>query len=242
MKLTEHLLSLEKCKLQKATQHEFLRQVGTLTVEPQHLKSWLLQDRYYTGGYIKMMGIMISRLPLYQDQREVEDNDPSWSKEKAQRIIKTLSFALSNVHRESEFFTDILGREPYLQCPQSEDQKLWTKQYVEFVQKTAHNSGYDLGEALVVLWAMEEMFFRAWNYAKSIYQDNVKHQDKSIHTESCQELMINWTMEEFGVFVQECASHVNELSTTDPSRLARLEKVYKDILDLEVEFWDMAYN
>jgi thiaminase len=242
MKLTGHLLSLESETFERATHHKFLTQVGMLEVEPKHLKSWIIQDRYYTGGYIKMMGIMISRLPLYEDQREMGDNNTSYSKEKADRVLKTLTFALSNVHRESNFFTDILNREPYKQCQQSENQKSWTSRYVDFVRKVAYESGYDLGEALVVLWAMEIVFFRAWNFAKSVHGEANTTLKKNDHTETCQELMTNWTMEEFGEFVNECESLVNELDVSDPRRLASFEKVYRDILALEVEFWDMAYD
>jgi thiaminase len=244
MKLTEHLLSQNKELFQKATHHHFLNDVGLLKVEPQHLKSWIVQDRYYTGGYIKMMGIMISRLPLYEDQRELGDNDPSYSPEKAQRIIKTLSFALSNVHRESQFFTDILDRQPYAQSEQSLAQKPWTSRYIDFVKKVAYESGYDLGEALIVLWAMEEAFLTAWSFAKSVhakYHKGYTNPD-NVHESTCQELMKNWTLDEFRVFVDDCAALVNELDYSDARRLASFEKVFKDIMDLEVEFWEMAYD
>ncbi|KAI8080206.1 uncharacterized protein B0P05DRAFT_540415 [Gilbertella persicaria] len=246
MKLTEHLLSLNKDSFEKATQHAFLKQVGTLQVAPDHLKSWLIQDRYYTGGYIKMMGLMISRLPLYEDQRELGDNNPSYTPEKAQNIIKTLSFALSNVYRESQFFTDILSREPYVECQQSLSQKAWTGKYVDYVRKVAQESGYDLGEALVVLWAMEIIFFRAWNFAKSTnakLEANKNGKDSNdVHIQTCHELMTNWTMDEFAEFVADCETLVNQLDTNDPRRLASFERVYLDILALEVEFWDMAYS
>lgn len=245
MKLSEHLLSLNSDSFLKATQHPFLTQVGTLEVKPEHLKSWLIQDRYYTGGYIKMMGLMISRLPLYEDQRELGDNNPFYTPEKAQNIIKTLSFALSNVHRESQFFTDILSRAPYRQCEQSLRQMAWTTKYIDFVRKVAQESGYDLGEALVVLWAMEIIFFTAWNFAKGVNahaKENDGKKTEDIHIHTCHELMTNWTMDEFKDFVNDCENLVNELDTSDPRRLASFEKVYKDILALEVEFWDMAYN
>ncbi|GAA5802049.1 hypothetical protein EDC94DRAFT_609868 [Helicostylum pulchrum] len=242
MKLTDHLLSLEKENFEKATQHRFLNQVGLLLVEPRHLKSWLIQDRYYTGGYIKMMGIMLSRLPLYQDQRELGDCDPSYSTEKAQNIVKVLTFALSNVHREGLFFTDILSRQPYEQSQQSLSQKPWTSRYVDFVKKVAQESGYDLGEALVVLWAMEIVFFNAWKYAVSVHSTLDQQPADSVHVQTCQELMTNWTMPEFETFVQQCEDLVNQIDITDKRRVANLERVYRDILALEVEFWDMAYD
>ncbi|KAI7881192.1 uncharacterized protein EV154DRAFT_42288 [Mucor mucedo] len=245
MKLTEHLLSIDKELFEKATHHQFLKQVGTLTVEPQHLKSWLIQDRYYTGGYTKMMGIMISRLALYEDQREFGDNDPSYTEERAQNVMKVLSFALSNIHREGLFFSEILARTPYANCQSSEAQKSWTSRYVDFVKKVAHESGYDLGEALVVLWAMEIIFFNAWNHALSVHKSSLEGEEveaDTVHVNTCKELMTNWTMAEFGVFVQECENLVDQLDYSDPRRLASLEKVYREILALEVEFWDMAYD
>ncbi|CAO3657378.1 unnamed protein product [Mucor hiemalis] len=245
MKLTEHLLSLETEKFEKATHHPFLKQVGELSVKPEHLKSWLIQDRYYTGGYIKMMGIMISRLPVYEDQREVDDKDTSYSQEKAQRVLKTLSYALSNIYCETQFFTDILNREPYKKCPQPEGQKPWTAKYVDFVKKVSQESGYNLGEALVVLWAMEIIFYRAWNYAKKVNEGFFAvafGQKPNVHTETCKELMTNWTMGEFKEFVDACAFLVDELDTSDARRVASYEKVYRDILELEVDFWNMAYD
>lgn len=244
MKLTDHLLSLEKESFKKATHHDFLSQVGSLQIKPEHLKSWLIQDRFYTGGYIKMMGIMISKLPLYQDQREIGDYNPTYSSEKAQNIIKVLTFALSNVHREGLFFTDILNRQPYEECEQSLSQKPWTSRYVDFVKKVANESAYDSGEALVVLWAMEIIFLNAWKYAVSIKEclkPELLGQD-SVHVKTCLELMTNWTMPEFETFVVECEELVNQLDISDKYRLASLEKVYRDILALEVEFWDMAFD
>ncbi|CAO3682246.1 unnamed protein product [Rhizopus stolonifer] len=131
-----------------------------------------------------MMGIMISRLALYQDQRELGDNDSTYTPERAQRVIKTLSFALSNVHREANFFTDILNRPPYAQCEQSDSQKEWTARYVDFHKKVAYESGYDLGEALVVLWAMEYVFYTAWSHAKSI-NEGLEKNSEDIHVKTC---------------------------------------------------------
>ncbi|OBZ83621.1 hypothetical protein A0J61_08324 [Choanephora cucurbitarum] len=242
MKLTDHLLSLDQASFKKATQHEFLSQVGKLLVKPEHLKSWLIQDRYYTGGYIKMMGLMISRLPLYEEQRDLGDNNPFYTPEKAQAVIKTLSFALSNVYRESQFFTDILSQEPYAQCHQSMKQKPWTARYVDYVRKVANESGYDLGEALVVLWAMEVVFFRAWTFAKQIAASENSKSTLSTHEKTCHRLMENWTLDEFAAFVDDCEALVNQLDTSDKRRLASFERVYLDILALEVEFWNMAYD
>ncbi|KAI8641837.1 hypothetical protein BD408DRAFT_345349 [Parasitella parasitica] len=174
-----------------------------------------------------MMGIMISRLPLYEDQRELGDNNPRYSPDKAQNIIRVLAFALSNVHRESQFFTDILSRKPYQESVQPMGQKAWTSKYVGFVRKVAREGGYDLGESLVVLWAMEAVFFNAWTFAKAVnaelHEKNEKD-SKDVHFRTCHELMSNWTMGEFEDFVDDCEallSHNNMSSDEPPVILLR---------------------
>ncbi|KAI8097249.1 uncharacterized protein BX664DRAFT_325918 [Halteromyces radiatus] len=239
--LTDHLLSLDKEVYEKATRHEFLRQVGTHTIAPQHLQSWIEQDRAYTNGYTKMMGIMMSRVALFPDQREWGDNDPHYSSAHSQRIFKTLAFAASNVFRECQMFTDLLSRAPYRSFAQ-QGMKHWTSRYVDFHQKVARTAGYDLGEALIVLWAMEKVFLEAWLYAKSIQDKQKLRGDDDIHIATIQELINNWTMDEFKDFVNECAALVNSLSTSDPLRLQSFEKVYRETLALEVKFWDMAFT
>ncbi|KAI8875607.1 heme oxygenase-like protein [Backusella circina FSU 941] len=242
MKLTEHLLSLDTDNFKKATQHEFLKQVGQFDIKPEHLKAWIIQDRFYTGGYVSMMGTMVSRLALFEDQRELGDNDPSFSVTRSQGILKTLSFALSNVYREANFFTEILNK-PCYSMDQSVTQKETTLRYIEFEKKVARESGYDLGEALIVLWAMEKVFYTAWSYAKSISSSEQQQQKTDdLHLQSCRELMENWTLPEFNTFVEECAFHVDQLSTKDPRRLQSFEKTYRDCLALEVIFWESAFD
>ncbi|KAI8885358.1 heme oxygenase-like protein [Backusella circina FSU 941] len=244
MKLTNHLLSLDENKYKNATQHHFLNQVGSLEIAPAHLKSWLIQDRFYTAGYVKMMGAMINKLSLFEEQREMGDNDPSFSPERSQHVLKTLTFALSNIYREFNFFGELLSRTPYATSEQSLDMKPWTQRYLDFQLKSVREGGYDLGESLVVLWAMEQIFFDAWNHAKSqfVQLDNNKKVKGDIHFETIQELLENWTMDEFKAFVDECGALVDALSVQDPKRLASFERAYRETLDIEVKFWDMAFN
>lgn len=238
MTLTTHLLSLDKDVYEKATRHEFLYQVGSHTITPEHLQSWIEQDRAYTNGYTKMMGIMISRVALFPDQREWGDNDPHYDAAHSQKVMKTLAFAVSNVFRECQMFSDLLSRTPYAGFAQR-GMKPWTARYVDFHQKVARTAGYDLGEALVVLWAMEKVFLEAWLYAKSIQPAPVA--GESVHVATMRELVSNWTLDEFKLFVDDCADLVNALATDDPLRLKSFERVYRETLTLEVKFWDMAF-
>ncbi|KAI9302463.1 hypothetical protein BJ944DRAFT_269901 [Cunninghamella echinulata] len=245
--LTEHLLSLDKDVYEKATKHSFLEKMGTYTIEPKSLQQWIYQDRYYTNGYTKMMGIMMSRVALFNESRELGDNNPDYTESHSQRIFKLLSFAVSNVFRECQFFTELLSRSPYTSFDKV-DMKQWTRRYTDFQQKVASTSGYDLGEALVLLWAMEKVFLDAWTFAKSIIQQQKENGKENtttidpIHVATIQELVNNWTLDEFKEFVDECANLVNALNISDPLRLKSFEKVYRETLQLEVKFWDMAFT
>ncbi|KAI8330882.1 hypothetical protein BC941DRAFT_439830 [Chlamydoabsidia padenii] len=236
MKLTTHLLSLDKEAYEKATRHHFLHQVGTHAILPRHLQSWIEQDRAYTNGYTKMMGLLISRIALIPDQREWGDNDPHYDADHSHTILKTLSFAVSNVFREYDMFSDILSR---YDGPLG-GMKPWTRRYVDFLQKVARTAGYDLGEALVVLWAMEKVFLEAWLYAASLQPQ--KKPGESVHEETMRQLCLNWTSTEFQAFVNQCAGLVDALATSDPLRMKSFELVYRETLALEVKFWDMAFT
>ncbi|ORX55162.1 heme oxygenase-like protein [Hesseltinella vesiculosa] len=248
--LTDHLLALEKDAYKKATRHEFLEKVGKHTIAPQHLRAWIEQDRGYTSGYTRMMGLMMSRLALFNDVRDYGDNDPNYSEQHAQRTMKLLSFAVSNVFRECQMFTDLLSRPAYRALPAAPLQP-WTLRYVDFHQKVARTAGYDLGEALVLLWAMERVFLDAWRHAKAVQAEHWSpearsthdgNEEQASHHDTIGELIDNWTIDEFDEFVAECAALVNHLDTSDPRRLQSLEAVYRETLALEVKFWDMAFE
>ncbi|CAO3651924.1 unnamed protein product [Cunninghamella blakesleeana] len=242
--LTEHLLSLDKDIYELATKHHFLEQMGAYSIEPQLLQQWIYQDRYYTNGYTKMMGTMMSRVALFDESRELGDNNPNYSESHSQRIFKLLSFATTNVFRECQFFTELLSRSPYAKFDKV-GLKPWTNRYVDFQQKIARTSGYDLGEALVLLWAMERVFFDAWSHAKSILSHQASSSSESVdpvHVATIRELINNWTLDEFKEFVDECEYLVNALDTSDPLRMKSFEKVYRETLQLEVKFWDMAFT
>ncbi|KAI8074956.1 hypothetical protein BC940DRAFT_2130 [Gongronella butleri] len=243
MKLTDHLLALDKSAYEKATRHEFLDQVGRHTIEPQHLRNWIEQDRGYTNGYTRLMGHLISRISLFSDTRDAGDVDPTYTEAHAQRTMKFLSFATSNVFRECQMFTELLARPAYKALP-SHGVAPWTHRYIDFHQKVGRESHCDLGEGLVCVWAMEKVFFDAWNHAKAMEKEHKAAADltNASHHDTISELISNWTNDEFAEFVDESAALVDHLSTEDPERLKALEKVYLDTLALEIKFWDQAFG
>ncbi|CAO3685458.1 unnamed protein product [Umbelopsis ramanniana] len=234
--LTEHLLAVDPESYHAATHHRLLIEIGNLEVTPRHLSSWIVEDKFYTSGYIRMLETMLSRLP----QRKVitkESVDPTDS------LHSLLSFAHENIIREANFFQDLLARYNIV-SDNVKDMRPLTKQYTDFQQKVAEESDEDLGEALVLLWAMERVFFDAWTHAKSLLMEQppTGNGNESSHIKTIRELVENWSSEEFKKFVDECAVQVNSLPMSDSVRLSKYERVYHDMLEYEQKFWDLAYG
>ncbi|CAO3666989.1 unnamed protein product [Umbelopsis vinacea] len=236
--LTEHLLALEPHNYHAATHHRLLNEMGTLQVTPQHLSSWLVQDKFYTSGYVKMLEIMMSRLPQ-NSKAPTTINDEQKSPEKT--LYGLLSFAHENIVREANFFSDLLARYN-ITSDSVEDMRPLTKGYTDFQKKVSEESDDNLGEALVLLWAMERVFFDAWSHARSLLLKHPPAENESHHIKTIRELVENWSSEEFKQFVDQCAFHVNALPESDAARLSKYEAVYRDMLVFEQKFWDLAYE
>lgn len=57
------------------------------------------------------------------------------------------------------------------------------------------------------------MGYNAWNNSLSVYNDSNQQsiQNDSVHIETCHELINNWTMPNFGLFVEECEELVKQI-------------------------------
>jgi thiaminase len=232
--LTEYLLALDPESYHAATHHRLLIEIGNLEVTPQHLSSWIVEDKFYTSGYIRMLETMLSRFP----QKKVTAKgsvDPTDS------LYSLLSFAHENIIREANFFQNLLARYNIV-SDNLKNMRPLTKQYTDFQQKVAEESDEHLGEALVLLWAMERVFFDAWSHAKSLLINHPPTGNESSHIKTIRELVENWSSEEFEQFVDECAKQVNNLSMCDSARLTKYERIYHEMLGFEQQFWDLAYD
>lgn len=232
--LTEHLLAVDPKNYHAATHHKLLIEIGNLEVIPRHLSSWIVEDKFYTSGYIRMLKTMLSRLPQRKAIKKESVNSTD-------SLHSLLSFAYENIIREANFFQDLLARYN-IASEDLKDMRPLTKKYTDFQQKVAEESDEDLGEALVLLWAMERVFFDAWSHARSLLMEHPPTVNESSHIKTIRELVENWSNEEFKKFVDECAVHVNCLPMSDSVRLSKYERVYHDMLEYEQRFWDLAYG
>ncbi|KAI8578209.1 hypothetical protein K450DRAFT_248674 [Umbelopsis ramanniana AG] len=232
--LTEHLLALDPESYHAATHHRLLIEIGNLEVTPRHLSSWIVEDKFYTGGYVNMLETMLSRLP----QTKITTTG---SKDTTDSLYNLLFFAHENIIREANFFQTLLARYN-IASDNVKNMRPLTKQYTDFQQKVAEESGEGLGKALVLLWAMERVFFDAWSHAKTLLKDHLPTENESSHIKTIRELVENWSNQEFEQFVDECAKQVDNLSMSDKDKLAEYERVYHEMLVFEQQFWDLAYD
>lgn len=166
--LTSLLLSSSPAQFTQATQHPFLRLAGQGQLPKAVLSRWLSQDRLYAQSYIGFIGSLIARVDL--PYVHVTDADKSSSLR--WRIVTLLTSALQNIHRELKFFADTAATHGLdLEAPSRVDgvftAETATKQYIDLFRAFWTDPSMSLLEGMVVLWATETVYLRAWRYAKS---------------------------------------------------------------------------
>lgn len=148
--LTEQLIfSKTTYPYSSATQHEFLTDAAKGSLTSDLLSLWLYQDRIYAAhAYPRFIGALISKIP-FSSQHAVESPEEL----RNQRLLKTLTYALSNVVREASFFKDVSQK-------WNLDITRWnlrhaTTEYINEMMRIANQC--TLEEGLVFLWAMERV-------------------------------------------------------------------------------------
>ncbi|KIW17609.1 hypothetical protein PV08_04804 [Exophiala spinifera] len=238
--LTSFLLDSAPQPFYMATQHPFLRHAGLGTLSKETLERWLSQDRLYAQSYIGFIGALIARVEL---PYSVADQSTSlrW------RIVNLLSSALENILRELRFFNDTAekyglrldasaGPEgPFTAEPA-------TKQYIDLFRAFSTDPSMSLLEGLVVLWATEKCYLKAWTFASSFMEPSgapAAHADKDGGALR-NEFIPNWTSREFEKFVEDIAE-VTDLLAEREDAINRSQDVYTAVwarlLDIEAKFW-----
>ncbi|KAJ9606423.1 hypothetical protein H2200_009384 [Cladophialophora chaetospira] len=166
--LTNILLSSSPNELTLATNHPFLRLAGQGHLPARTLSRWLSQDRLYAQSYIGFIGALIARVDLPYVSISAADKTTSlrW------RIIDCLTSAIQNIRTELSFFDSTAEKYALdLQCATRADGLFTaepaTKQYIDLFRAFWTDPSMSLLEGMVVLWATETCYLRAWGYAKS---------------------------------------------------------------------------
>jgi thiaminase len=197
--LTTHLLQSSEPLLAAATTAPFLTAAATSTLPVTQLRDWLAQDRLYALSYVNFIGDLLARLRLPSSRDRVASLQ--W------RIADQLIDCLTNIRRELKLFEDTATAESWLDAICDPTPARATRSYQDlFAGATAQGRPILVG--LVILWASEECYLRAWQFAAS-------HVDRSNPEESrdvMQRVFIpNWSSADFEAFVGNIRALVDEL-------------------------------
>lgn len=241
-RVTENLMSLHQEDYRAATQAPFLKAAGMGQLGKTLLSRWLSQDRLYAQGYVRFVGMMLSKIKL---PTAAVTTGIDW------QVMGLLISALTNIKRELLFFEDVAKKYGLdLETPWPGEDLFGpnpiTRGYLDLFMNAA-SPGASLLEGMVVLWATEKCYYSAWLYAlHSRPGQSQPVNEKAGLTDAdggalhC-ELIPNWTSDEFGGFVLQIGDLVDELAVLeekeDPGRRTRCNEVWKQVLWLEARFW-----
>lgn len=241
-RLTEGLMRRYQEDYQAATQAPFLRAAGMGQLGKTLLSQWLSQDRLYAQGYVRFIGMMLSKIKL---PTAAGTTGIDW------QVIDLLISALTNIKRELLFFEDVAKRYGLdIEAPWPGEHSFGptpiTRGYLDLFMNAA-SPGASLLEGMVVLWATEKCYYSAWLYA--LHSGSGRHQPTDEQAELTdadggalrREFIPNWTSDEFGDFVRQIGDLVDELAVLeereDPQKGTTYEEVWKQVLWLEARFW-----
>ncbi|OCF34586.1 hypothetical protein I316_03627 [Kwoniella heveanensis BCC8398] len=233
-KFSEYLLEKYAEDFKVATNHPFLQQAGEGTIDAQPLREWLKQDYLYAFvGYIKFASSLLSKLPLASAPEQ-----PNIA-----RAVEVLTFSLSNVKRETDFFLSTAAEhglavfdskfQSHAASGLLGEYKEVTRGYVDFLHAIGGLGSIE--EGFTLLWAMEKAYFTAWSNAKTHLRpiENPTETQKALA-----KFIDNWTNEEFKEFVDGCEEIMDAAEIEVGSQTGKAcEEVFKRTLWLEQRFW-----
>ncbi|EXJ96391.1 hypothetical protein A1O1_01517 [Capronia coronata CBS 617.96] len=249
-RLTTLLLESDAQSLDAACQHPFLRLAGSGSLPKSTLSRWLSQDRLYAQTYIGFIGALIARVDLPHGHIPEKDKDKQSSLR--WRIVRLLSSALENILRELAFF-DTTARKYglSLDAPSRSDgvfaAEPATQEYIDLFRSFGADPSRSLLEGLVVLWATENVYLRAWTHAAMF--TNATEENRSKDGDSAADLdsgalrsafIPNWSSIEFEEFVDEIAEVTDLLAEREGALDHGLDvymALWARVLDVEARFW-----
>ncbi|WWC68993.1 uncharacterized protein I206_102929 [Kwoniella pini CBS 10737] len=240
VKFTEYLLDKYADDFKIATTHPFLKSAGEGTIASEPLREWLKQDYLYAYvGYIKFASSLLSKLHLSPNSSSINPTS------NISRSVEIITFSLSNVKRETDFFLSTSSKfnlSIFENSNQDNNNNLLgeyneiTRSYVDFLHSIGGLGSIE--EGLTLLWCMEKAYYEAWSFAKSHSHKFPNENELNQTQKALKEFINNWTNFEFKEFVDGCEEILNGSNIQLNSDLAeRCEDVFKRTLWLEQRFW-----
>ncbi|RGP68311.1 heme oxygenase [Fusarium longipes] len=238
--LAQHLLDQSEDLLTNATQHGFLAHAGSGSLSENALNQWLAQIGYISRSLVPFTGSLIGKIRIPETANLEHDS--------TFRCLDLLCSAVSNMKKELEFL-EATKREYGLEVG-SEEPRPPTKSFIDLFNSASCASA-TLLEGMVLLWAVEILFYHSFSYAGSFVARSMPTPERSSfslpsyslpssaspstysgqaarkdrHTNALREALIeNWKSENFGRFVDVCRSIVDELAMVQMTGNGRAER------------------
>ncbi|KKK14210.1 hypothetical protein AOCH_006349 [Aspergillus ochraceoroseus] len=266
MKLTTYLPTTTPTAFPNATTHPFLRLAGTGKIPKPLLSQWLSQDRLYAQSYVRFMGLLLSKIRL---PCATPTSTPTSSTSTSKQAMNILIDALTNIRTELDFFENVaveygldLGpcsssssscssREIPEEEEKEEEGKFTTNTATPITQAyidmfmSAGSAATSLLEGMVVLWATEVCYLRAWRYAAGFLDSAPAGADADADGGALRNRFIpNWSSAEFGAFVDAIGEVVDDLAEEVGGEEKKKEEIlgrcvrwWKQVVWLEERFW-----
>ncbi|KAH9931194.1 heme oxygenase-like protein [Amylocystis lapponica] len=213
-------LTLHLGSLSPTSQHPFLSAAGRGTLPPSRLSFYLAQDRIYAAhAYPAFLGRLLAAVPF----SSLHAPDSPAERHNA-RIVRVVSYALTNVVREVEFFTTSAERYGLglSGIPESKE----TRDYTAEMARVGAEGRIE--DALVFLWAMERYYLDAWRYVGSL-MDGARAPEGGTATA---------VAALFERFVDDLAELVDSLDIRPGTEAyTRAEQIWLRVVELEEAFW-----
>ncbi|QPC76447.1 hypothetical protein HYE68_007199 [Fusarium pseudograminearum] len=226
--LAQHLLGQSDDLLTNAVQHSFLAHAGSGSLSENDFNQWLAQIGYISRSLVPFTGALIGKIRIPETGNLEHDS--------TFRCLDLLCSAVTNMKKELEFL-EATKREYGLEVGLDEPRPA-TKSFIDLFNSASCASA-TLLEGMVLLWAVEILFYNSFSYAGSFVAQPMPTQERSSfslpsyslpssaspsaysgqairkdrHTTALREAFIkNWKSENFSQFVDVCKSIVDELA------------------------------
>ncbi|KAH7004559.1 hypothetical protein EDB82DRAFT_52224 [Fusarium venenatum] len=226
--LAQHLLGQSENVLTNAVQHSFLAHAGSGSLSENAFNQWLAQIGYISRSLVPFTGALIGKIRIPETANLEHDS--------TFRCLDLLCSAVSNMKKELEFL-EATKHEYGLEVGLDEPRPA-TKSFIDLFNSASCASA-TLLEGMVLLWAVEILFYNSFSYAGSFVARSVPTPERSSfslpsyslpssaspsayssqtirkdkHTTALREAFIeNWKSENFGRFVDACKLIVDELA------------------------------
>ncbi|KAL4868851.1 hypothetical protein BDV12DRAFT_208922 [Aspergillus spectabilis] len=254
--LTTHLQTINPSSLNRATTHPFLRLAGSGSIPKPLLAKWLSQDRLYAQSYVRFIGLLLAKVDLPRMPSATRDSKLDVN----EKVLGILVDAITNIQEELGFFEAValeygLDLNTPFETESSEEVSPFspspiTHAYIDMFM-AAGSPGVSLLEGLVVLWATEICYLKAWRFAAGFLEGSEK--DKEGNWEEDRDggalrkrFIPNWSSEGFEDFVRRIGGVVDEFAKQElqgagadgkGERLGRCERWWRQVVWLEERFW-----